>query len=397
MAHDLLSNANEATTGSSATAETSGSSSPATQHDQDAGAQYDDHEMDQLLENIDFQLSCLLELSPSIERCMEHDDAKPIPLPAVPDLSIQGLHDVIDTLRILKILEPRAPKELLDRLYTAKIRRDMHELHTDFRICTFDDCSAKYRVFAGAEWAHHEFSRHRFSRSWTCHVCQRVDVDESAWLGHLLAAHLIDLEGSEMVLASKLACQIHPRPIEQEKCSFCASYPAKTREDFEKHVGDHFQDACELIAAHSMERTEPQSSKSAAQSQSLTEEMDISLDDPLESFRSSRDVFTPDLLSQDRNPRISSPDAIGHSASIGSLSQLVMPNSLLNTGSQFKFPTSSIDPSILPPPKTARWQCGNCMDRPLMTLNYESHCSSCNRKYDVYSVYYDQKGGRILI
>lgn len=389
MAHDLLSSADESTTGNLPTAETSDSSSPATQDAEDAGAQYADHEMDQLLEDIDFRICCLLELSPSIQRCTEHDDAEFISLSAVPGLSFERPQHAPETRKTLRILEetyPKAPKDLLDRVYKAKTRG-----HSAFSLCTFDECQTRYRIFEGAQWGHHEFSQHRFNRAWTCHICQRVDLNGSDWLGHLLAAHLIELEGSEMVLASKLACQVHPRPIEQEKCAFCGDYPAKTREEFEKHVGEHFQDAFELIAAYPMEHTEPQSSRNAAQPQSPTKKMDMSLDDPLEGFRSSRDVFNPDPLAR---VRIFSPGYIGDSTSIGSVSQPVMPNLLLNTGSQFNFSTSSI---VLPPPNTARWRCGNCRDRPLMTIDNEIHCSNCSRRYDADSDYYDRNHMRIKI
>lgn len=238
----------------------------AAHHDGDAEVQYDDDEMDQLLEEIEFRISCLAELSPSIQHCMEHDEARLIPLPAIAKLSYERLQqhnktpETPETLRILEERYPVAPKELLDRIYKAKTRRDANQPRTDFGLCTFDKCPAKYRIFEGAQWAHHEFSQHRFNRSWTCHICQRVEVDDSAWLKHLSAAHSIDLKGAQMPLASRTACQVHSRPVEQEKCHFCGQYPASTREGFEKHVGAHFQDACECIDNHtssSLERMQP--------------------------------------------------------------------------------------------------------------------------------------------
>ena len=382
MAHDLL---------SSATAETSCSS-------EDARLHYADEEMDQLLEDLDFRISCLLELSPSIQRCTEQGDAEFMPLPAVPDSSFELLQHAPEIPETLKILEARAPKELLDRLYKAKTGRDAHQVRTDFGICTFDDCWARYQVFEGAQWAYHEFSQHRFNRSWTCHLCHRVEVDDSAWLEHLSAAHLIDLKGAQMPLASRIACQVHSRP-EQEKCHFCAEYPASNREDFEKHVGAHFHDACELIAAHSLERTQPRPSENTALPNSPTAEIDSSLDTHPQSIRPSPDLlgqgpFVSDLEVLDR-------DDVGDSTLLSSgldtspYLPIETTGLSLNTGYQNIVPASSV--KSFPPAKAIRWQCGNCQERPVMNLDHEARCYMCHHTYDTYSTFYDRRGRSIEI
>ena len=385
MLNDLLSDSYEATIGSLTAAGTGSSSRQATHHDGSAGAQYADDEMDELLEDIDLRISCLTELSPSIHRCIQRGDAEMIPLPAIPNVSPE-------TPVMLKILEeknPRAPKELLDRLYRVKIGRDGNRACANFGLCTFDECSAKYRIFERAQWAHHEFSQHRFDRSWTCHICQRVDVDEHTWLEHLSSAHLMEVKGAEMPLAGHLACQVHPRPVEQERCAFCGEYPANTRAGFEMHVGAHFQDACELIAAHSSERTQlpefsgntvlpdPPTEKDTVLPDPPTEKMDASLDIYPQGTSSSRDILGPDLIATLLSRRI---NTIRHS-------RIKKRDSLRNT--------SSGRPSLLPPLKATEWRCRNCVEIPVMMFAHNTHCVVCDRKYDAYSDYYNRYGEKI--
>ena len=396
MANDLLSSAKEATTASLATAETACSSRPATQHVEDAGAQYADHQMDQLLEDIDFRISCLLELSPAIQRCMEHDDAQSKVSPIV--VSFETPQEDPQTQNTFKILEEKyskASRELLKRLCMAGTR-DMSQARADSGLCTFDDCWARYRVFEGAQWAHHEFSQHRFNRAWTCYVCQQIEEDESAWQEHL-SGHSIDLKAAQIPRASQIACHGHPRPVEQERCHFCGEYPASTREGFERHVGAHFQDAFELIAAYSAELTEPRSSEDTARPHSSTEKIDSSLDIHPQSICPSPDFldqgpFASDPESPDREhieDSILLPSAMAPSPP----SNNEVTDSALNTGSPPIFRASFV--TSLPPPKAVKWRCGSCQVAPMMTLNNETHCSNCGRRYDAYSTYYDRRSREI--
>ena len=313
--------------------------------------------MDQLLEKIDFCISCLTELSPSIQRCMEHSDEELISLPAIPDLSLELPRQDPETTKRMKILEKRYPNaagELLERLYKAKTRRDAQQVPTNFGVCTFDDCWARYRVFEPARWAHHEFSQHRFNRLWTCHICQRVDVAESAWLQHLSAAHSLDLKESDTSLASQIACHVHSRPVEQEKCHFCGDCPASSREDFEKHVSAHFQDACECIDTHdvSLERMEARS--------------------PMEGTNTQKSSSDPFL-------------------GLSMFSRPPPPFSVYSAREPISLPLK------LPPLNAVEFKCGNCEERPVMTLKHETQCCICDSKYDGYSTYYDRRGREIKL
>ena len=110
-------------------------------------------------------------------------------------------------------------------------------------ICTFANCEMELAQFpTRAEWAEHEFSKHRITCSWGCPECAERCGSETEWTQHLDLYHQRTFSGPKGQIAKEMALTTRVKAIEDEECPLCRVVLGKPRREFVKHVGRHMEE-----------------------------------------------------------------------------------------------------------------------------------------------------------
>ncbi len=128
-------------------------------------------------------------------------------------------------------------------------------------ICTFSDCKDELAQFSSrAEWADHEFSKHRIDQAWNCPECSEKPACASDWEQHLQKMHQRVFTGPQLNVARDTAYETHPRSIEAEECPLCRVVLGKPRRAFIKHVGRHMEEIALMALPRNTEEDSGESS-----------------------------------------------------------------------------------------------------------------------------------------
>ena len=123
-------------------------------------------------------------------------------------------------------------------------------------ICTARSCNDYLIAFANrAEWASHEFSKHRLIKTWWCPECSFNAREADLLASHVRRNHAITLEASISAIVS--ACvNTSPAPIEDQTCHICLERPGKSRRNFVKHVAKHLESIALAVLPREAEDSE---------------------------------------------------------------------------------------------------------------------------------------------
>lgn len=209
---------------------------------------YDLHRA-QLMSDIGFHVSCLMELLPILQTSMKEATME-ITLPAQTTgmLSDSGdnnskrarlpLQDLELGKTLMKVLPGATPT------FREKLSQMMLQHHDDQLpwICSFDDCPERIRIFTKQEWADREIRWHRSKTVWVCHMCRRTHDIVGDWETHLDSVHNVRLQGDETVICGRLSRKIVVKLMDRQVCNFCREQPlsfGSSWEAFVEHVSSH--------------------------------------------------------------------------------------------------------------------------------------------------------------
>ena len=226
----------------------------------------------QLMSDIGFHVSCLMDLLPILQSCLkEVTIEKTLPSQTTRTLNDPGdenpksawlpLQDSELGNALMKIM-PRATPTFRERLSQIMLQHHGDQLPW---ICSFDDCPERIRILTKEEWADHEIRWHRSITVWVCHMCRCKYGIIGNWEAHLDRVHNVRLQGDEAVICRRLSSKIVVKPLIWQVCNFCSEQPLDSEsswEDFVDHVSSHM----DAIAKERPERPFPIISQQRAES-----------------------------------------------------------------------------------------------------------------------------------
>lgn len=140
-------------------------------------------------------------------------------------------------------------------------------------ICSFSKCKYELAQFPyRAQWAEHEFTRHRVNQSWSCPECLQSCTSSSDWEYHLQNHHNLIFTGVKLQAAREMAYRVETRIGENEECPLCRVTLGKSRRAFAKHVGRHMEE----IALMALPRDNAEESDEESDEESTSTEQDPS-------------------------------------------------------------------------------------------------------------------------
>ena len=209
---------------------------------------YDLHRA-QLMSDIGFHVSCLMELLPILQTRLKKETRERTPLAqTTKPLSVPG--GDISTRAQLPLQDPEIGYTLMEvfpsatptfrrRLLQTMLQHHHYELPW---ICSFDDCPEQTRIMTKQEWADHEIRWHRSIIVWVCHMCRRTHDIQEDWKSHLESVHNVRLQGDEAVICGRLSRKIVVKLMDRQVCNFCQEKPLRfdsSWEAFVEHVSSH--------------------------------------------------------------------------------------------------------------------------------------------------------------
>ena len=208
---------------------------------------YDLHQA-QLMTDVGFRVSCLMELLPTFQACMKEVAMERYLLE---DVNSSRGWLPLQNPTLWTLLTKALPKITLkfhNRLF--HIMRHDHEYKLPW-ICSFDNCPESTRVLTKEEWADHELRQHRSKTVWACHICQCEHVTLQEWKHHLDIVHSIRLQGDAAFICGRLSRKLIVEPMEHQVCGFCGDQPlhlGSPWEAFVEHVSSHMDTFADVRA-----------------------------------------------------------------------------------------------------------------------------------------------------